>query len=208
MGKVDYQTIWQDMKDFTETRDETTNDELWILEHDPVFTLGLAGKKEHLLFTNHAIPIVQCDRGGQVTYHGPGQLIIYTLIDLKRANLSIRQLVERLENGVIDYLKSLNINANSNRDAPGVYINGKKIASLGLKVRKGCTYHGLSFNIAMDLTPFNYINVCGYSELKVTQLNNYINTLNTNNSDNLMNLAHNVVPFISESIFNHKNDNN
>lgn len=170
LGTCDYSDIWQKMQDFTNTRDADTLDEIWVLQHKPIFTLGLAGKDEHILSTNHNIPIIRCDRGGQVTYHGPGQLIVYTLVDLKRANLSIRELVERLETGVINYLANHNIVANSDRDAPGVYVEGRKIASLGLKVRKGYTYHGLSFNIAMDIKPFNYINVCGYSGLKVTQL--------------------------------------
>jgi len=187
LGKVDYNTTWQAMKEFTDTRNSHTPDEIWLLEHDAVFTLGLAGKQEHILNTRHSIPLIHCDRGGQVTYHAPGQLVVYTLIDLNRANLSIRQLVERLELAVINYLHSLNIAAYGDRDAPGVYIDGKKIASLGLKVRKGCTYHGLSFNINMDLTPFNYINVCGYSGLKVTQLSNFaaINSV-TEVSDNLI----------------------
>lgn len=172
LGTCDYTDIWQKMQDFTNTRDADTLDEIWVLQHNPVFTLGLAGKNEHILSTNHNIPIIRCDRGGQVTYHGPGQLIVYTLVDLRRANLSIRELVERLETGVINYLTNYNIIANNDRNAPGVYVEGKKIASLGLKVRKGYTYHGLSFNIAMDVKPFNYINVCGYSGLKVTQLEN------------------------------------
>jgi lipoyl(octanoyl) transferase len=195
LGKIKYQEIWEYMKNFTETRDLTTPDELLILEHYPVFTLGLAGKKEHILFENHGIPIIHCDRGGQVTYHGPGQLIVYALIDLKRANISIRELVERLENAVINYLQSLGISAKGNRNAPGVYINGRKIASLGLKVRKGCTYHGLSFNINMDLTPFNYINVCGYSGLKVTQLNDFIQIKDFDI------ITHKLIPF-SISILN------
>ncbi|MCE2705644.1 MAG: lipoyl(octanoyl) transferase LipB [Proteobacteria bacterium] len=173
-GICDYQKIWNEMQQFTENRQDNTLDEFWVLQHNPVFTLGLAGKQEHLLFTNHGIPIINCDRGGQVTYHGPGQLIVYIMLDLKRANLSIRELVMRIENGVIQYLAKYSIYATGNRDAPGVYVNGNKIASMGLKVRKGCTYHGLSFNVAMDTTPFGYINVCGYSGLKVAQLKEFI----------------------------------
>jgi lipoyl(octanoyl) transferase len=174
MGRCDYMEILQKMQEFTNNRVADNLDEIWILEHDPVFTLGLAGKREHILFHEHNIPIVHCDRGGQVTYHGPGQVIIYTLIDIKRINLSIRELVEHLEAGVINYLANYNIIANGNREAPGVYVEGKKIASLGLKVKNGCTYHGLSFNVAMDIEPFNYINVCGYSGLKVTQLQDLV----------------------------------
>lgn len=174
LGQVEYATTWTDMQQFTENRGSTTPDEFWVLEHAPVFTLGLAGKEEHLLHKQHDIPIIHCDRGGQVTYHGPGQVVIYTLIDLKRAKLSIRDLVERLEQGIISYLASLGIKAYGDRCAPGVYIANKKIASLGLKVRKGCTYHGISFNVAMDTTPFAYINVCGYSGLKVVQLSELV----------------------------------
>ncbi len=175
LGMVDYQNSWNEMKDFTDTRNTETPDEFWVLEHKPVFTLGLAGKPEHILFKDHDIPIVQVDRGGQVTYHGPGQIVIYTLIDIKRCGLSIRELVERLENGIINFLDGHGIKANGDRCSPGVYIEGKKIASIGLKVRKNCTYHGISFNANMDTTPFNYINVCGYSGLKVIQLKEFIN---------------------------------
>ncbi|HMT01929.1 MAG TPA: lipoyl(octanoyl) transferase LipB [Burkholderiales bacterium] len=174
LGTVDYQESWNAMKEFTENRQNDTPDEFWLLQHNPVFTLGLAGKVEHLLNKNHAIPIIHSDRGGQITFHGHGQIIIYTLIDLKRAKMSVRQLVEKLELGIINYLNTLEINSTSNRCAPGVYIQGKKIASLGLKVRKNCTYHGISFNVSMDITPFNYINVCGYENLQVTQLKEYI----------------------------------
>jgi lipoyl(octanoyl) transferase len=167
---VDYQTTWQQMKEFTEQRSDSTADEFWVLEHNPVYTLGLAGREEHFLQKITNIPIIRTDRGGQVTYHGPGQIVIYILLNLKRANLSIRTLVERLESGIIGYLHSLGITANGNRDAPGVYVDGKKIASLGLKVRKGCTYHGISFNLDMDTTPFNAINVCGYTGLQVVGL--------------------------------------
>ena len=174
LGLVDYQSSWDNMKEFTDTRTNATPDEFWVLEHKPVFTLGLAGLPEHILFKEHDIPIVRTDRGGQVTYHGPGQVVIYTLIDLKRIGLSIRELVQRLEVGIIDFLAAHGIKANGDRSAPGVYIDGKKIASMGLKVRKNCTYHGISFNANMDTTPFNYINVCGYSGLKVVQLGDFI----------------------------------
>jgi lipoyl(octanoyl) transferase len=186
LGRVDYQTTWQQMKEFTEARSENTPDEFWILEHHPVFTLGLAGKEEHFLQKVTDTPVIRTDRGGQVTYHGPGQIIIYTLIDLKRAKLSIRELVERLELGIINYLGSLGVTATGNRDAPGVYVSGKKIASLGLKIRKGCTYHGISFNVDMDTTPFSYINVCGYSGLQVVQLSELTKVVDTSNIGSLL----------------------
>lgn len=208
LGIVEYESILCKMKDFTETRNSDTTDEFWVLEHKPVFTLGLAGKQEHLLNTNHNIPTIQCDRGGQVTYHGIGQLVVYLLIDLKRNNLSIRDLVIRIENSVIYYLNSLNIKANSNRLAPGVYINDKKIASLGLKVRNGYTYHGLSFNINMDLTPFNYINVCGYKGLQVTQLRDelLLNNLSNSNKKEILdievqNVAPDLMKFLLKEIY-------
>lgn len=195
LGQVDFKDSWAQMKDFTETRTENTIDEYWVLQHNPVFTLGLSGKEEHLLFKDHNIPIIHTDRGGQVTYHGPGQIVIYTLIDLKKSRLSIRDLVERLELGIINYLASLGIKANGDRCAPGVYIEGKKIASLGLKVRKGCTYHGISFNAAMDTTPFNYINVCGYSGLKVVQLNEL------HQFDNLQTIANNLANAVATEVY-------
>lgn len=174
IGKIDYQSCWDQMKDYTERRSVESSDQLWLVEHDPVFTLGLAGKEEHILIKNHNIPIVRTDRGGQVTYHGPQQIVIYLLIDIKRRGISIRDLVTRIESGIIDYLASFGIIANGDRDAPGVYVDGKKIASLGLKIRKGCSYHGLSFNFALDKTPFNYINPCGYAGLKVVNLNELV----------------------------------
>ncbi|MBX9598910.1 MAG: lipoyl(octanoyl) transferase LipB [Burkholderiales bacterium] len=170
IGKIDYQQCWQSMKEFTEQRTPETPDELWLVEHDPVFTLGLAGKEEHILIKEHDIPIIRTDRGGQVTYHGPQQIIIYLLIDIKRLGFSIRELVTQIENGVINYLASLGIEAYGDRDAPGVYVAGKKIASLGLKIRKGCSYHGLSFNFNLDKKPFSYINPCGYAGLQVVNL--------------------------------------
>jgi lipoyl(octanoyl) transferase len=174
IGKIGYHECWEQMKSFTEQRDSNTADELWLVEHDPVFTLGLAGKEEHILLKEHNIPIIRSDRGGQVTYHGPQQIIVYILIDLKRLDFSIRELVTRIENGVINYLANLGIIANGDRDAPGVYVAGKKIASLGLKIRKGCSYHGLSFNFNLDKTPFSYINPCGYSGLQVVNLSELV----------------------------------
>ena len=174
IGKIDYYACWEQMKQFTEQRDNSTPDEMWLVEHDPVFTLGLAGKEEHILIKEHSIPIIRSDRGGQVTYHGPQQIVIYILIDIKRLEFSIRELVTRIENGVISYLAELGIVANGDRDAPGVYVAGKKIASLGLKIRKGCSYHGLSFNFNLDKTPFSYINPCGYAGLQVVNLSELV----------------------------------
>ncbi|RTK99085.1 MAG: lipoyl(octanoyl) transferase LipB [Proteobacteria bacterium] len=176
IGKIDYLACWQDMKQYTEERNIDSKDQLWLVEHDPVFTLGLAGKEEHILIRNHDIPIVRTDRGGQVTYHGPQQIVIYLLIDIKRLGISIRDLVTRIENGVIKYLAQFGIIANGDRDAPGVYVAGKKIASLGLKIRKGCSYHGLSFNFGLDKKPFSYINPCGYAGLQVVNLNELVTT--------------------------------
>jgi lipoyl(octanoyl) transferase len=158
------------MQRFTEERDADTPDEIWFLEHPPVFTLGLAGKQEHLLAPG-TIPVIQIDRGGQVTYHGPGQLVVYPLIDLKRLKLGVRALVESIEQSVIATLKDFGISAVSKPEAPGVYTpDGRKLASLGLRIRRGCCYHGLAFNVAMDLEPFSRINPCGYTGLKMSQV--------------------------------------
>ncbi len=157
------------MRQFTENRTPETADEIWTVEHRPVYTLGLNGKRDHLLNTG-SIPVIQSDRGGQVTYHGPGQLVLYPLLDMKRHQLGVRQLVSLLEQAMIDTLALLNITAYARADAPGVYIDGKKIGSIGIRIRKNCSYHGLSLNNRMDLTPFNHINPCGYSGLKMTQL--------------------------------------
>jgi len=168
LGVSDYQQTWQAMKDFTRKRDAETPDELWVLQHPSVFTLGTNGKSEHILSAGD-IPIVNIDRGGQVTYHGPGQLIIYLLLNLHRRNLGIRKLVTIIEDTLIELLASHNVTANSDPDAPGVYVEGKKIAALGLRVSKGCTSHGLSLNVDMDLSPFDRINPCGYQGLQVAQ---------------------------------------
>lgn len=168
LGLQDYESTWQAMQDFTKERNKETPDELWIVEHPAVYTLGRNGKEEHIL--NHTdIPVVNVDRGGQVTYHGPGQLIIYTLIDLHRKNLGIRRMVTIIEDAIISLLGSYGIEARNDPKAPGVYVNDKKVAALGLRVSKGCTTHGLSLNIDMDLTPFRNINPCGYAGLEVTQ---------------------------------------
>lgn len=161
--------VWADMREFTERRGPETQDEIWFVEHPPVFTLGLAADRAHLLDAGD-IEVVQTDRGGQVTYHGPGQLVCYVLLDLKRRGLDIRRLVEALEGAVVDTLAGYGLEAYPKRDAPGVYVDGAKIAAVGLKVRRGCSYHGLAFNIAMDLEPFSRINPCGYEGLRVTQL--------------------------------------
>ena len=169
LGRQDYQTTWQAMRDFTATRTEETPDEVWLLEHHPVFTQGQNGKPEHVLNPGN-IPIVQTDRGGQVTYHGPGQLMAYLLIDLKRKQLHVREFVTAIEESVIHMLAQFNITALAKRDAPGVYINGAKICSVGLRIRRGYSYHGIAFNINMDLEPFQRINPCGFSQLQMTQL--------------------------------------
>lgn len=169
LGRMDYAACLTAMQDFTDRRDAATSDELWLVEHPPVFTLGLAGKPEHVLDAGD-IPVVQCDRGGQVTYHGPGQVVLYTLLDLKRADIGVKALVTTLEQAIIDLLATLNIDGERRAGAPGVYVAGTKIAALGLRVRRGCCYHGLSLNVAMDLTPFERINPCGYAGLAVTDL--------------------------------------
>ena len=157
------------MRSFTDVRTRETENECWVVEHPPVYTLGQSGKREHIL-NAAAIPVVASDRGGQVTYHGPGQVVVYTLFDLRRAGIGIREMVIRLENAVIETLAIFGIEAQGRRDAPGVYVDEAKIAALGLRVRKGCTYHGLSFNIEPDLTPFLGINPCGFAGMEVTSL--------------------------------------
>lgn len=176
LGCQDYSLVWEKMKHFTDTRSATTADEVWLLEHFPVFTQGQAGKAEHILAAGD-ISIVQSDRGGQVTYHGPGQLVTYVLLDLNRRQIGTRTLVATLENTVIDLLAEYNIEAHIQCGAPGIYIKGAKIGSIGLRVRKGYSYHGLAFNIDMDLEPFTRINPCGYQGLKVTQLKDHTHTI-------------------------------
>lgn len=169
LGRVDYEPTWRAMQDFTAARDASTPDELWFLEHPPVFTLGLNAKPEHLLNPGD-IPVVQIDRGGQVTYHGPGQLVAYVLLDIARRHLGVQRLVQLMEQAVIDLLAEHGVTAEGRRDAPGVYVEGAKIAALGLRVKRGRTYHGLALNVAMDLEPFGRINPCGYPGMRVTQL--------------------------------------
>ncbi|MDC2825157.1 lipoyl(octanoyl) transferase LipB [Rodentibacter pneumotropicus] len=174
LGLQDYQETWHKMQDFTDNRKADTIDEIWLVEHPPVFTQGQAGKPEHLLQSSD-IPVVQSDRGGQITYHGPGQLVMYVLIDIRRhQNLNVRQLVTALEQSVVKTLSGYAIVGYPKPDAPGVYIEGKKICSLGLRIRKGCSFHGLAFNVDMDLNPFHYINPCGYAGLEMCQLADFI----------------------------------
>jgi lipoyl(octanoyl) transferase len=174
LGVQDYQSCWQAMKQFTDSRDVDTPDEIWLLEHPPVFTQGQNGKAEHILQTSH-IPIIQTDRGGQVTFHGPGQIVIYTLIDMKRKKFHVRDMVTHLEQAIIQLLASYHITAIAKKEAPGVYVEHKKIASVGLRVRRGCSYHGLALNVDMDMQPFSYINPCGFTALKMTQLIEIVN---------------------------------
>ncbi|AUI85519.1 octanoyltransferase [Vibrio azureus] len=169
LGRQDYEPVWKAMHEFTDQRTEDTLDEVWLVEHNPVFTQGQAGKAEHLLNTGD-IPVVQSDRGGQVTYHGPGQLVAYFLINLRRKNFGVRDLVTHIENIVINTLKAYDIDSAARPDAPGVYVDGKKICSLGLRIRKGCSFHGLALNVNMDLAPFLRINPCGYEGMEMVQI--------------------------------------
>ena len=196
-GLQDYVKTWKEMKSFTEQRDANTPDEIWILEHDSVFTQGLSGKPEHLL-KETVIPVIQSDRGGQITYHGPGQLIIYCLIDIKRLGFGIKKMVSIIEQSIIDLLADYSIKAHKLYGAPGVYVEGSKIAALGLKVKQGRTYHGLSLNIDMDLTPYSLINPCGYSGLNVTQMLNLTdNTLIISDIQN--NLSKHLISYVTRT---------
>ncbi|MBD8599120.1 lipoyl(octanoyl) transferase LipB [Pseudomonas sp. W2Oct36] len=169
LGLTDYEPTWQAMKRFTDGRDRETADEVWLVQHPPVFTQGQSGKPEHLLLPGD-IPVVQVDRGGQVTYHGPGQLVAYLLLDVRRLGFGVRDLVTRIEHSLIDLLAGYGVTAAAKADAPGVYVDGAKIASLGLRIRNGCSFHGLALNVDMDLDPFKRINPCGYAGLAMTQL--------------------------------------
>lgn len=169
LGLVDYEPIWRRMQAFTDNRTAETADEIWILQHPPVFTLGMNGDRAHLLDPGD-IPVIDIDRGGQVTYHGPGQLVVYPLLDLGRLSMGVRTLVTGLEKAVVRTAARWEIDAYPRKDAPGVYVADRKLASLGLRIRRGCSYHGLAFNIDMDLAPFHRINVCGYKGMEVTQL--------------------------------------
>jgi lipoyl(octanoyl) transferase len=170
LGLVAYEQTWEAMKAFTATRTPATADEVWLLEHQPIYTYGVAGRSEHLPRTDCGIPVLKVDRGGQVTYHGPGQLVAYVLVDLRRYGLAVRGLVRALEQAVIDLGLDFGISALRREDAPGVYVDGAKIAALGLRIRRGCSYHGLSLNVNMDLAPFRAIDPCGHAGLDVTQL--------------------------------------
>ncbi|WP_144213134.1 lipoyl(octanoyl) transferase LipB [Shewanella donghaensis] len=168
LGRQDYESVWHAMQAYTDNRDSDSHDELWIVEHSPVFTQGQAGKSEHILNPGD-IPVIQVDRGGQVTYHGPGQLVVYPLIDIKRSKLGVRQLVNNIEQSIVDMLAMYDVNAYAKADAPGVYVDERKLASLGLRIRKGCSFHGLALNVDMDLAPFQRINPCGYAGLEMVQ---------------------------------------
>jgi lipoyl(octanoyl) transferase len=172
LGRVPYEPTWQAMLAFTVARNADTPDEIWIVEHDPVFTLGQAGKPEHLL-NDVGIPVVKIDRGGQITYHGPGQVVLYLLLDLTRLKIKVRELVTAIEQAVIDFLAAHGLTAERRAGAPGVYVGEAKIAALGLKIKNGCSYHGLSLNVDMDLSPFTAINPCGYAGLKVVQTKDF-----------------------------------
>jgi lipoyl(octanoyl) transferase len=169
LGRTDYETTWRAMQAFTARRGADTGDEVWLTEHPPVYTLGVAGREAHLPRAEGGIPVIRADRGGQITYHGPGQLVAYLLIDLRRRGLAVRPFVRIMEQAVIDWLAAAGIDAERRAGAPGVYVNGAKIAALGLRVRNGCCYHGLAVNVDMDLTPFHAIDPCGYPGLRVTQ---------------------------------------
>ena len=180
LGRRDYQPVWQAMKEFTDRRNTATADELWVVEHNPVFTLGQAGERKHLLDPGD-IPVIPVDRGGQVTYHGPGQLVIYLLVDVRRKHLGPRMMVAALEQAVIDLLDGFGISARNDPGAPGVYVNGAKIASLGLRFRRMCSYHGLSLNVAMNLEPFRRINPCGYPGLEVIDMASLLGPIDREN---------------------------
>ena|SRR3990167_3079947 len=190
LGLQPYLSVWQKMKEFTAQRNEETIDELWLLEHLPVYTQGIAGKAEHIRQHN-SIPLIHSDRGGQITYHGPGQLIAYLLMDIGRQNIGIRTLVRHIEQLVIAVLADYKITAHVHCGAPGVYVNEKKIASIGLRVKQGCTYHGLALNVNMDLSPFNDINPCGFETLKMTQMSDYIKDIQLSDVANKLEKAFN-----------------
>ena len=195
LGQVDYLTTWQAMKDFTEQRTLHTRDEIWLLQHPPTYTQGQAGKPEHLLNARQ-IPVVQIDRGGQITYHGPGQIVAYLLLDLRRWKINVRELVRLMEQAVIDLLAEFNIVASGRIDAPGVYVGDAKIAALGLKIKRSCCYHGLALNVDMDLTPYDFINPCGYQGLRVTQLKEL--GVHTASEQIAINLADNLLSLLQQ----------
>jgi lipoyl(octanoyl) transferase len=194
LGMVDYLATWQAMKDFTNERTAITQDEIWLLQHPPIYTQGLAGKPEHLLQSN-GIDVIKTDRGGQITYHGPGQSITYLLLDMRRLKLGVRELVTRMENAVVDLLKGYHIQAESRAEAPGVYVENAKIAALGLKIKRGYCYHGIALNVGMDLTPFSNINPCGYENLQVTQ------TKNLGITDSIETISNKLTEQLTEQIY-------
>ena len=196
LGLQDYNAVWQDMLDFTIKRDEQTIDEIWFVEHPPVFTQGQAGKEEHLLAPGD-IPVVKVDRGGQVTYHGPGQQVIYFLINLKRKKMGVRQLVTSIENIIVELLSGYKIKASAKLNAPGVYIDDKKICSLGLKIKRSCSFHGLALNVNMDLEPFQRINPCGYEGMEVIQ------TSKVGGPQNLSEVEEKITPIIMKNLNYH-----
>ena len=196
LGLQDYNAVWQDMLDFTIERDEQTIDEIWFVEHPPVFTQGQAGKEEHLLAPGD-IPVVKVDRGGQVTYHGPGQQVIYFLINLKRKKMGVRQLVTSIENIIVELLSGYKIKASAKLNAPGVYIDDKKICSLGLKIKRSCSFHGLALNVNMDLEPFQRINPCGYEGMEVIQ------TSKVGGPQNLSEVEEKITPIIMKNLNYH-----
>ncbi|WP_038125928.1 lipoyl(octanoyl) transferase LipB [Thiomicrospira pelophila] len=196
LGLQDYQSTWQAMQDFTAQRHVDTPDQIWLVEHPPVYTQGLNGQPEHIQQSLGDIPLVQSDRGGQITYHAPGQLIVYTLIDLKRRHLGVRALVSLLENACIAQLTELGISAQSRKDAPGIYVNSQKIASLGLKIKRQCSYHGLALNVNMDLSPFQRITPCGLSGMQMTQVSLY------NSEQTVQSLAPGLVDRIQHGLLN------
>jgi len=190
LGEVDYHDTWQSMQQFTDSRHPDTADELWFLQHPPVYTLGKNGKAEHIL-NPIDVPVIHVDRGGQVTYHGPGQIVVYTLLDLNRLKTGVRELVTNIEQTIIELLADYGVSASARREAPGVYVNDAKIAALGLRVRKGCSFHGLALNVDMDLEPFSRINPCGYEGLEVTQLKHFVDDVQV--SDVVENLQQRLV---------------
>jgi lipoyl(octanoyl) transferase len=195
LGLVEYQQTWQAMQQFTGARNADTRDEIWLLHHFPVYTQGLAGKPEHLLHASD-IPVVKIDRGGQITYHGPGQIIAYLMLDLRRWKLNVRGLVRLMEQAVIDLLAPFGVIAQGREEAPGVYIDNAKIAALGLKIRNGCSYHGLAFNVDMDLAPFAYINPCGFAGLRVIQAKDF--GINAPRSELELQLAQNLIKLLQQ----------
>lgn len=194
-GMTEYEPTWHAMREFTNRRNAQSRDEIWLLQHPPTYTQGQAGRPEHLLNARN-IPVVQIDRGGQITYHGPGQIVAYLLLDLRRWKLNVRQMVRLMEQSVIDILAGYNISAQGREDAPGVYVGDAKIAALGLKIRHGCCYHGLSFNIDMDLTPYHFINPCGYQGLRVIQLKDFGIEASTDMLEQL--LAHKLLALLQQ----------